>query len=396
MSVVVTTTKNKPRRRVGASAPTTSVVVTKTQAPRKKGGIQKSLRRASSGMNFSSFLSKQDDATKQCCIDYACSLCAPFCCPPVKLGWGNLGSSHVMTGTYRSTYTTTASNPDFAFTMQLAQQIQNNFTITVGQAGLITIVPLNPGTGSILLNTNAIPAYFNNTTVMAQEMEALRYVSGGIRVTPQLAMSDHPGLVFVRNTPNQNTVGWWSGQPASSLISQTEVTSTVGAYGSHAEVDWRPQEPDDFDFFPALQGLAYGQQLTRGTNPMIIFQGFPVGISFLIEAVINYEYISNANGSALNLHPFNNPKPASTPSNAGTFEQVTAGLANSGFDLGSGPSAGVKIGDATDLVKGAYDVVNTAADMANGITAARKIGGHIVGKIKPHAVGALKWLKGRM
>lgn len=207
---------------------------------------------------------------------YLKSLVDPFEHNGVKLGWGCMVPSTVITAYSR--FSISASAIDGSLALLLLPCSTNPCRIgTLGASAAI---------GTATYNNTANQASITNSCAEG------RVISAGIRAFPSIAMTVPPGVVYtgalVATTwTNLQTIN--PTQLASSVTSQ----QTIGLHGASAT--GRPVDPDSFTFTTvAVDGNGYNSAAHTGDTipfsvPYIVFLGLPEGATVFVEIVINIE-----------------------------------------------------------------------------------------------------------
>jgi hypothetical protein len=145
--------------------------------------------------------------------------------------------------------------------------------------------PLYNGTGTV-----------NNFNANAQTLSQIRPVSASLRVYPQIAATDKPGVVDIAGfAPSANSLGTFTAATANQqfVTSQMEVSRCFATPGGVYEIQWRPAEPEpDYSFSLASTSAA---TTPFGTWPWIGLSNFPFApapTTVFFEAIFHYEYTS--------------------------------------------------------------------------------------------------------
>lgn len=205
---------------------------------------------------------------------YVDTLNDPFECEGVRLGWGTLVPTNVVSAYLR---TTVNANAD-------------------GSLGLMAV----PAASQLLFTNNAGAAVGTWATQAASDVantnanfSAGRCISIGIKAFPSIAATSAPGASFA---------GALVGQRYNSLIAQTpndleaypETQMGIGSNGATAV--GRPIGIDSFAFTPAIPtttvALSWqGDDEIPFSIPYVCFEGLPASAPVIVEVVCNFEAI---------------------------------------------------------------------------------------------------------
>lgn len=215
---------------------------------------------------------------------YVRCLSNPFLYPPVKLGFGCLTSSQVVTLTARQIVSAGADGGCAAYVLPAV----NSGSTSSG--------------GGLYVSTTLNGAYFGSTRYAWQNAAAIaglfdeaRIVSCGVRMTPMIPGTSSPGGGFVASLPSTNF-------NSIELESKANIITTPlfewGTAATGASAYSRPVDPNSFIFHHnIIRGFAADVD-TPVTIPVIVMNGLPAGNSVLVEAVLQLEGIFGLSAQA--------------------------------------------------------------------------------------------------
>jgi hypothetical protein len=274
MSTTITTTIPKPKRNNKPHAatrrrpqPYSSNAGTPTAAKKR--------RRKRRNNNQSSSSTGQLSMYKA----YIKTLADPWQVPPVRIGFGTMVPTNLMTAYYRAT---TTAFTDGSIGVFMLPSIAN--MVNINNSGLAA---------ASWVSSNA-----QNITAIQNGSYSARVVSGGIRLIPQVAATAAPGVSYAGSisqaTPNGMVAGTLNTYINSPLLK-------MGFAASGASAVILPVDPTSFEFISAVI-TGYGSTTNTNTScPIIIFTGLPASSNVLVEVFLNIETVQNQNDAASNV-----------------------------------------------------------------------------------------------
>jgi hypothetical protein len=281
------------RRRPRRSQPRSLVTVTARPTIRRARTARRRLRRRAPGMQLASRMSDRAIVSHPYFRQYLCTIENPFECPPIKLGWGTLQPTQLYTYVLRGVIT---ANADGSFAIA---QFPTGGSVTPG----LSFCSAGAGTA-----TWTHGSAYTNGTAISGSLNQMRVVSGGIRVTPQIAATAAPGVLYAGSIPSVTQANLETAT-INTLAGSQYVKLGYGSLGASAII--LPNDDSAFEFSNANVGGGTGN-LYSSSSPLIFGIGLPASCSVYYEAVLNIEGISaiTAASSALTnpgLQPWNGP-----------------------------------------------------------------------------------------
>lgn len=255
----------------------TTAVTTRSSAPTTTTPTRRARRGADPASSYTGSLHPDAAAYVRC-------LSNPFLYPPVKLGFGCLTSSQVVTLTTRQ-------------------------IVSAGEDGgcaayVLPSVNINSWSygGGLYVSTTTNGAAFGSTRYAWQNAAAVgalfdeaRVISCGVRMTPMIPGTSTPGGGFVASLPSTNFATIESETKASIITTPLFEWGTAAAGASAYS---RPIDPNSFIFHHNVVAGVPGDFDTPVTIPIIVMNGLPAGNSVLIEAVLQLEGIFGLSAQA--------------------------------------------------------------------------------------------------
>lgn len=215
---------------------------------------------------------------------YIRCLSNPFLYPPVKLGFGCLTSSQVVTLTARTIVSAGADGGCAAYVLPSV-----NRDLTAAGGGLY----VSTTTNGALFGSTRNP--WQNGGAVAALFDEGRVISAGVRMTPMIPGTSSPGGGFVASLPSTNFVTIEANTKAGIITTPLFEWGTAAA-GASAYA--RPIDPNSFIFHHnIISGFASNID-TPVSIPIIVMNGLPPGDSVLVEAVLQIEGIFGLSAQA--------------------------------------------------------------------------------------------------
>jgi hypothetical protein len=210
---------------------------------------------------------------------YFDTLVDPFEYGPVRLGFGTLVPTDLYTAYFRLDM---ISNADGSFGVACLPSLGN--------------VTQNLWSTNAAVNVASWTARsFANQLAISSSAGEGRVVSMGIRVTPLLAATDRPGILYTALIPTITNTAL-TGSSVQTLLNLPQVQPNPGA--GVATIVYRPVDPNSYHFTPnAIQGYA-GATTPDGSSLAILGTGFPASTALHVDVVLNLESIISSGTSA--------------------------------------------------------------------------------------------------
>jgi len=253
---------------VARKVPTVVLPVVDTSSKRKKKGKKKKNKgknkRGGGGGSGGGDLGL---SARNTTLGFIKSLVNPFSNNGVKLGWGCLVPSTLVSAVVRTSAT---SNADGSIAFVLSPQAPNPLYLNNSGAASTTWTTI------AMSNQNGI----NNSCAEG------RVISFGVRVFPSIPMTSAPGACYTGASliPTLNVLTSLS----PNVIAALPTSHVSIGYGGGSSTG-RPADPDSYSFFSSpIVGYAGTTTLTHSL-PYIVFLGLPASSVVYIEAVVNLE-----------------------------------------------------------------------------------------------------------
>jgi len=221
--------------------------------------------------------------------EYFNSLVDPFEHPGVRLGWGCLVPSTIVSAYIRST---TTANADGSLAFAILPAVTSG--ILVGNAG-----------ANVNLAGGATSAFTNTAAVIANASEG-RVISVGVRAVPSIAFTSAPGVAYCGASVPTNYNDF-------SLLTPTDLASLPTSHATLASKGassvGRPVDPDSFIFhIPVVDNVGYTGAANNAVDipfsvPYISFIGLPANAVVIFEIVLNIEVLSKIGHAASTVLP---------------------------------------------------------------------------------------------
>lgn len=255
----------------------TTAVTTRSSAPTTTTPTRRRIRGPDPLTSYSGSLHPDAAAYIRC-------LSNPFLYPPVKLGFGCLTSSQVVTLTCRQIVSAGGDGGCAAYVLPSV-----NLLATPDGGGLYVSTTNN----GAAFGSSRFP--WQNSAAVGSLFDEARVISCGVRMTPMIPGTSSPGGGFVASLPSTN-FGTIEGQSKANIITTPLFEWGTAAAGASAYS--RPIDPNSFIFHHnVIVGYAGGTD-TPVTIPIIVMNGLPAGNSVLVEAVMQVEGIFGLSAQA--------------------------------------------------------------------------------------------------
>lgn len=230
---------------------------------------------------------KKKQATRNSSKDcYANLLDYPFDTIPCKLGWGTMVPTALGTAVVRGTYTCNADGSIGIFLVP-----------TLGAAGT-TSSPLAVCQAGAGTATWGNASWTNNGQFPTTVTDTIRVIAAGLKITPLVAATAAPGIVFAGNIAGESYT-----EVSSMTITQLQAYSTMTSFVTNNGVIRANSRPLDNTAYEFLPNNYTGSTTAQFPNsfPVVLCTGFPNGATVLIEAVMQFEYIPSTSTSTVKI-----------------------------------------------------------------------------------------------
>jgi len=264
--------------RLVASAPGTKVV--RVNAPEKKARKRRS-RRTGQSLVLNGLSNKAGLLLQA----YLNTLNDPFEYGPVKLGFGTMVGTQLVTAFLRT--------PINTFTDGSLGVCMNP------QVGYVYNQLYKANAGGSAISWNQPPNFFNNAAV-GQLLAEARVVSGGIRGFPALSFQQYTGFAYAGGFAGDTINNCYLGSSITTLSENPGFRFGGGGYGAEALV--RPTDPVSFEFTQSnVDGFSNTNAIVVNSLPGILWNDMGTGgtaTAFQIEYVLNLEGVLNSSSAS--------------------------------------------------------------------------------------------------
>lgn len=203
--------------------------------------------------------------------DYYKTLCDPWECPPVKLGYMTYTPTILATAYVRASLQV---NADGSFGLQMTPCIGNVSSVSFLQTNIASAVT------SSWTNFAA-----TNSSAIAAQMVGARVVSGGLRAFALFPETSAPGVLFAGSICSSSAAT--SSLTATTYSQLPSAELGIGSRGARTVIT--PSDPSALEFFPQVLTAFSASSLLPYTLPFIVGLGFPAATTIWFEAVLNVE-----------------------------------------------------------------------------------------------------------
>lgn len=219
---------------------------------------------------------------------YASLLADPFSSPPLRLGFGTMCPTELITLYIRTQVAAGADGHAYAILLPANSSADN-------KSGLFTG---NSVGGAALVATCSA---FTNQAAAALLVDEARVVAAGIRMFPQIPATSGPGCMYAGSLPSCSYNDFFS----SGLTSVALEANPLLTFGAAVTGGTATSRPIDLSSFEMHHTNAQGFKTATDTAldfpvsvPVIIANGLPVGSTSFVEAVIVLEGVRGLTSTA--------------------------------------------------------------------------------------------------
>jgi len=222
--------------------------------------------------------SKSRNSGKDC---FAALLNDPFSNPPCRLGWGTMVPTALGTCSYRGTV---SCNTDGSYAILV------NPTLGQGATGIANPIMTNVSGANGVTWTGT--AFQNIAQYPSALLTETRIISVGLRVSPLVAQTSAPGVIYAGQI-NGITPTLLSGYSPTGLAIQSTL-KTIISTNAPIRIVTRPIDNTAYEFGTATTYGGAGNLYDHSTIACALI-GFPSSASLIIDVILHFEYMPNAN-----------------------------------------------------------------------------------------------------
>jgi hypothetical protein len=277
------------RRRRARARQNTAVVVRNQQRVRARNRPRANpRRRGTAGTNFRKAVSNKSIVGGPITKQYISMLTDPFDNPPVRVGFGTLSDTELVTAFFRATRIASSTENEYLFILNPHCCLNTN---TVGNGSPITsrlnyFLTVNPGLNGVAVGTNAVGYAASNITQLTASLDTARPIASSIRVAvayPETSVSPFANLLRLNGIPLVTSLDTLTGTSCANYPEATVIPSKNG--GTKYQLNWLPSDVSDFVFH-----IATATSNGSAFNPLILsVTGLPSGSVVFVEAAVHCE-----------------------------------------------------------------------------------------------------------